>query len=120
MPLPPMAKPIGNKWVFNVKFQVDGSIEGCKTRLIDRGFTQIPSKDYNATFAPVAKLTTVRLLISLATSNSWPLHQLDVKNAFLNDKLDETIYMDPPPGFRAEGEHLGKGCRLQKSLYSLK
>ena len=80
----------------------------------------MPGKDFSATFALVAKLTTVRLLISLAASHLWPLHQLDVKNAFLYGDLQETIYMDPPPGFRAEGEYLGKVCRLRKSLYGLK
>ena len=89
-------------------------------RLVAKGFTQILGKDYNATFAPVAKLTTVCLLISLAASQSWPLHQLDVKNAFLNGNLDEIIYMDPPPSFRTEGEYLRKVCHLQKSLYDHK
>uniref|UniRef100_A0A2N9GKI4 Uncharacterized protein n=1 Tax=Fagus sylvatica TaxID=28930 RepID=A0A2N9GKI4_FAGSY len=78
------------------------------------------SKDFGATFAPVAKLTSVRLLMSLAASHSWPLHQLDVKNAFLHGNLLETIYMDPPPGFQAEGEYAGKVCRLRKSFYGLK
>jgi hypothetical protein len=58
--------------------------------------------------------------VSLVASHSWPLHQLDVKNAFLHGNLLETIYMDPTPGFRAEGEYAGKVCRLCKSLYGLK
>ena len=77
-----------------------------------KGFTQISSKDYNATFAQVAKLTIVRLLISLAAFNSWPLHQLDVKNTFLNGVLYEIVYMDPPPSCWAEGEYLEKIYRL--------
>ena len=118
--LPPGAKPVGCKWVYAVKYLPDGSIDRYKARLVAKGFTQIPGKDFTATFAPVAKLTTVRLVVSLAASYSWPLHQLDVKNAFLNGDLLETIYMDPPPGFRAEGEYSGKVCRLRKSLYGLK
>ena len=116
----PGEKTVGCKWVFTIKFQADGTIERYKARLVAKGFTQIPGKDFSATFAPVAKLTSVRLIISLAASHNWPLHQMDVKNAFLNGDLDETIYMDPPPGFRAEGEYSGKVCRLRKSLYSLK
>ena len=85
-----------------------------------KGFTQIPGKDFGATFTLVAKLTFVRLIVSLAASHSWPLHQLDVKNAFLHGNLLETIYMDPPPGFWAEGEYAEKVCRLRKSLYGLK
>ena len=67
-----------------------------------------------------AKLTVVPLLMSLTVSNSWHLYELDVKNAFLNGNLDESIYLDSQPDFRAEGEDLGKVCRLQKSLYGLK
>ena len=118
--LPRGVKTVGCKWVFTVKYQADGTIERYKARLVAKGFTQVPGQDYGATFAPVAKLTTVRVIISLAASYSWPLHQLDVKNAFLNGDLHETIYMDPPPGFRAEGEYTGKVCRLRKSLYGLK
>uniref|UniRef100_A0A2N9G5A4 Integrase catalytic domain-containing protein n=1 Tax=Fagus sylvatica TaxID=28930 RepID=A0A2N9G5A4_FAGSY len=113
-------KTMGCKWVFTVKYLADGSVDRYKARLVAKGFTQIPGKDFGATFAPVAKLTSVRLLVSLAASHSWPLYQLDVKNAFLHGNLLETIYMDPPPGFRAEGEYAGKVCRLRKSLYGLK
>ena len=91
---------------------------GCKW--VAKGFTQVPGKDFGATFAPVAKLTSVRLRISLAASHSWPLHQLDIKNAFLHGDLLETIYIDTPLGFRVEGEYAGKVCRLRKSLYRLK
>ena len=68
----------------------------------------------------MAKLIIVRLLVSLAASHSWLLHQMDVKNIFLIRELNETIYMDPPLGFLAEGEYCGKVCRLRKSLYGLK
>uniref|UniRef100_A0A2N9IGT2 Integrase catalytic domain-containing protein n=1 Tax=Fagus sylvatica TaxID=28930 RepID=A0A2N9IGT2_FAGSY len=113
VPLPSGEKTVGCKWVFTVKYLADGSVDRYKARLVAKGFTQIPGKDFGATFAPVAKLTSVRLLVSLAASHSWPLHQLDVKNAFLHGNLLETIYMDPPPGFRAEGEYAGKVCRLR-------
>uniref|UniRef100_A0A2N9IL56 Integrase catalytic domain-containing protein n=1 Tax=Fagus sylvatica TaxID=28930 RepID=A0A2N9IL56_FAGSY len=120
VPLPAGEKTVGCKWVFTVKYMADSSVDRYKARLVAKGFTQVPGKDFGATFAPVAKLTSVRLLVSLAASHSWPLHQLDIKNAFLHGDLLETIYMDTPPGFRAEGEYAGKVCRLRKSLYGLK
>uniref|UniRef100_A0A2N9F9A7 Reverse transcriptase Ty1/copia-type domain-containing protein n=1 Tax=Fagus sylvatica TaxID=28930 RepID=A0A2N9F9A7_FAGSY len=100
VPLPSDEKTMGCKWVFTVKYLANGSVDQYKARLVAKGFTQVPSKDFGATFALVAKLTSVRLLVSLAASHSWLLHQLDVKNAFLHGDLLETIYMDPPPGFR--------------------
>jgi hypothetical protein len=120
VPLPSGEKIVGCKWVFTVKYLTDGSVDRYQARPVAKGFTQIPGKDFGATFTPVAKLTSVRLLVSLAASHSWPLHQLDVKNAFLHGNLLETIYMDPLPGFRAEGEYVEKVCRLRKSLYGLK
>ena len=90
------------------KYLADDSINRYKAGLVARGFTQVPGKDFSATFANVAKLTIVRILISLVVSHSWPLHQLDVKNAFLHGDLQETIYMDPPPGFGLRGSILGK------------
>ena len=103
-----------------MKYLADGFVDRYKAHLVAKGFTQILGKDFGATFAPVAKLTSVLLLMSLAASHSWILHQLDVKNAFLHGNLLETIYMDPPPGFQAEGEYAGKVCRIRKSFYGLK
>ena len=97
--VPQGEKTVGCKWVYTVKHLQDGSIDHYKVRLVAKGFTQILGKDFSATFSPVAKLTTVRLLISLAASYSWPLHQLDVKNAFLKRDQQETIYINPPLGF---------------------
>jgi len=75
--------------------------------------------DYFDTFSPVAKLTSVHLFISLDASQNYPLHQLDIKNAFLHGNLQEEVYMQQPPGFVAQGEN-GKVCHLKKSLYGLK
>lgn len=104
--------------MFTVKYKSDGSIEWYKARLVAKGFTQTYSIDYLETFALVAKLNSVRVLLSPTVNLDWSLQQLDVKNAFLNGDLEEEVYMDAPPGF---GEKLGtKVCKLKKSLYGLK
>ncbi|RVW85272.1 Retrovirus-related Pol polyprotein from transposon RE1 [Vitis vinifera] len=83
------------------------------------GFTQTYNIDYTKTFAPVAKLNTIRVLLSLATNLDWPLHQFDIKNAFLNGELEEEVFMTLPPGFCKEEEET-RVCKLKKSLYGLK
>ena len=75
--------------------------------------------DYSDTFSLVAKMTSIRLFISIDATYNWDLYQLDIKNVFLHDDLPEEVYMEQPPGFVAQGE-IGKVCRLQKSLYGLK
>ena len=97
-----------------------GEIERFKTRLVAEGFSQKHGVDYEETFvAPVAKFTSIRILLSLAAKYSLTVHQMDVKTAIMNGLLDEDIYMVQPEGYMDE-EHPDYVCHLKRSLYGLK
>ena len=97
----------------------DGSIEKYKARLVAKGFSQKPNIDYFDTFAPVTRISSIRVLLALASIHRLVIHQMDVKTAFLNGELEEEIYMTQPEGCVAPGQE-GKVCKLLKSLYGLK
>ena len=115
--LPSGRKPIGAKLVFRIKCNADGSIERYKVRLVAKGFSQIPGIDFDETFAPVVKHTSIRIMCALAVRLKLYFHHLDVDTAFLNGPLEEEIYMRIPEG---SGEYTGKLVRLRRSLYGLK
>nr|KYP66622.1 Copia protein [Cajanus cajan] len=117
--LPKGKKPIDLKWVFRIKKNPDGTIAKYKARLVARGFLQKEGVDYDEVFAPVARLETVRIITAVASFNSWPMYQLDVKSAFLNGFLEEEVYVTPPPGF-STSEDGRKVYKLKKALYGLK
>ncbi|GKD28427.1 zinc finger, CCHC-type containing protein, partial [Tanacetum coccineum] len=102
----PGCKPLGCKWIFKRKMKVDGTIDKFKARLIIQGFRQKERIDYFDTYAPVARITTIILLLALSTIHNLVIHQMDVKTAFLNGDLDEEVYMKQPKGFVMPGnEH---------------
>ncbi|GJS83464.1 retrovirus-related pol polyprotein from transposon TNT 1-94 [Tanacetum coccineum] len=113
--LPPK-KTVRCRWIYTVKLDSKGNIDRYKARLVAKGYTQKYRIDYGDMFAPVAKMNTIRILISIAANQDWPLKQFDVKNAFLNGYLKEEVYMDPPPGVECSRNV----CRLNKALYGLK
>jgi hypothetical protein len=99
VPTPPGANIISGKWIFHHKFHSNGSLTRHKARWVVRGFTQQPGVDFDETFSPVVKHTTIRVVLSLAIYQNWPFHQLDVKNAFLHGHLHEEVYSQHPFGF---------------------
>ena len=117
--LPRGCMPIGCKWVFKKKLKVDGSIDKFKARLVAKGYTQKEGVDYFDTYYNIKKITTIQILIAIASSHNLLVHQMDVKTAFLNGDLDEEIYMNQPEGFIVLGQEQ-KVCKLIKSLYGLK
>ncbi|KAK4390398.1 Retrovirus-related Pol polyprotein from transposon TNT 1-94 [Sesamum angolense] len=110
---------IGVKWIYKTKLNADGSIQKHKARLVAKGYSQLPGIDYIETFAPVARLDTIRALIAIAANKKWKIYQMDVKSAFLNGYIDEEIYVEQPQGFIAKGSE-EKVLRLKKALYGLK
>ena len=90
---------IGCKWVYKTKTRTDGIIDRYKDRLVAKGFTQEYGIDYDETFAPVARLSSARTIITVSAARKWPLFQMDVKNTFLNGELSEEVYMKFPPGY---------------------
>ncbi|XP_042962943.1 uncharacterized mitochondrial protein AtMg00810-like [Carya illinoinensis] len=106
------------KYVYKVKFNLDGTLERLKVRLVAKGYTQREEIDHVDTFSPVAKLVFVRFLLSIAAIKGWFLHHFDITNAFLNGELKEEIYMKKPPSYNKSTPH--QVCKLLKSSYGLK
>ena len=117
--LPKGVKPIGCKCIYKRKIGADGKVETFKARLVAKGFTQKEGVDYEDTFSPVAMLKSIRILLSIAAHYDYEIWQMDVKTAFLNGHLEETIHMVQPEGFVVKGQEQ-KVCKLQRSIYGLK
>uniref|UniRef100_A0A803PTI6 Reverse transcriptase Ty1/copia-type domain-containing protein n=1 Tax=Cannabis sativa TaxID=3483 RepID=A0A803PTI6_CANSA len=110
---------VGNKWVYKIKYNADGSVQRLKARLVAKGFHQRPGIDFRETFSPVVKVSTIRVVLTIAVANAWDVRQLYINNTFLNGELEESVYMEQPQGFE-DKEKLDYVCKLEKSLYGLK
>lgn len=110
---------IDSKWVFKTKYKVDGTVERRKAMLVAKGFQQIAGLDFDETFSPVIKASTVRIILAIAVHFNWEVRQMDINNAFLNGYLKETIFMPQPEGFVDPNKPLYV-CKLTKAIYGLK
>ena len=119
VPLPEGVKPIGCKLIFKTKRDSKGDVERYKAHLVTKGYTQKECIDYKETFSPVSSNDSFRTIMALMAHFDLEIHQMDVKNAFLNGDIDETIYMVQPENF-VSGDTKMMVCKLKKSIYGLK
>jgi hypothetical protein len=119
VPRPEEEYVVTSKWLFKIKHAADGSIEKYKARFVARGFSQKKGIDYDETFAPVARYTSIMTIISLTSVLGWKLHHMDVKTAFLNGQVEEEVYIEHTEGFvvHRKESHV---CKLKKALYGMK
>jgi hypothetical protein len=115
----PKMNVIGTKWVFHNKQYENGVVTRNKARLVAQGFTQVEGLDFEETYAPVARLEAIRMLLAFASHNDFKLYQMDVKSAFLNGPIQELVYVEQPPGFE-DPKFPNHVYKLQKALYGLK
>ena len=118
---PPNANVVDSRWVLRIKKNAAGEVDKYKARLVAKGFTQIYGVDYYEMYAPVARLTSFRLLLAIAARNGWAVDAFDFDSAYLNSKLgdDEVIYLEQPPGYETK-DRGSWVCRLLRALYGLK
>jgi hypothetical protein len=119
VPKPKNKDVVSSKWIYKIKHAIDESIEKHKERFVARGFSQKESIDYEETFAPIAKYTSIRTIIAVAAKMKWKLHQMDVKTTFLNGVIEEKVYIEQPQGFEVE-DRKTHVCRSTKAMYGLK
>jgi hypothetical protein len=110
---------VGSRWIYKVKQVVDGSVEKYKAKFVAQGFSQIKGIDYDETFAPVTRYSSIRSILALSTQMGWCIHQMDVKTVFLNGIIEEEVCIEQPEGFETFDRELHV-CRLKRALYGLK
>ena len=115
--LPKDQHTIPTRWLFKIKHRSDGSIERFKARLVAKGYAQSQGIDYDETYSPVFKLTSLQILLSIGATYDLEIHQMDVKTAFLNGDIDTDIYIEQPQGYQQNSNQV---CKLKKGLYGLK
>ena len=117
-------KVVRSKWVYKIKLNADGTLNKFKARLVALGYTQVKGIDYDDTFAPVARIESVRTVLAIAVEKGWDIHSMDVNNAYTTSKIDKEIYMEQPAGFcngLPDSKNKYKNvCLLKKSLYGTK
>ena len=119
VPRPKDKSVVYSKWIFKTKHSADGSIDKYKERFVARGFSQKEGIDYEETFAPATRYTSIRTVITLASNMKWKLHQMDIKTEILNGVIEEEVYIKQPQGFKINYQKTHV-CRLKKALYGLK
>ena len=110
---------VTSKWIYKIKHVADSSIDKYKARFVARGFSQKEGIEYEETFAPVVRYTSIRTILSLATIMKWKIHQMDVNTTFLNGVFKEEVYVEQPLGFKTHDKQTHV-CKLKKDLYGLK
>ena len=109
---------IGCKWIFRVKRNLDGSIARYKAQLATKGFNQCPSVNFHDTFNPVVKPITIHVILTVVVSKGWHLHQLDINNVFLQDTIEDEVFIEQPHGF-IDPQNPSYACKLRKAIYGL-
>jgi hypothetical protein len=109
---------VGTKWVFRNKQDEHGVVTRNKARLMAKGYSQVEGLDFDETYAPVARLESIRILLSYATYHGFKLYQMDMKSTFLNGPIKEEVYVERPPCFE-DSEYPNHVCKLSKALYGL-
>ena len=119
VPRPKDVNVIGTKWIFKNKFDEHGTVIRKKSRLVAQGYTQVEGVDFDETFAPIARLESIKILLAIACHLNFKLYQMDEKSAFLNGMLQEEVYVEQPKGFM-DPYRPNDVYKLKRALYGLK
>ena len=119
VPRPVNKSVVGSRWIYKVKKAADGSVEKYKARFVAQEFSQIEGIDYDETFAPIARYSSIRSILSLSAQMGWRIHHMNVKTAFLNGIIEEKVCIEQPEGFEIFNSE-SHVCRLKRALYGLK
>ena len=119
VPKPENKSVVSSQWIYKIKHATDGSIVKYRKLFVARGFSQKEGIDYEETFSPVARYTSIKTIMALASMMKWDLHQIGVKTSFLNGVIEEEVYIEQPQGFEVE-DRVTHVCKLKNALYGLK